>query len=81
MLFTRREKPGELGPLEGSQSRLRVLRLTRLEPKPCEQLRALQRTVRLFVCAYNQRHLYHWRSPAYPAFPLNFISPVLQPPP
>ncbi len=39
-------------------------------------IHALRRAVRLFVYAYNQRQLYHWRFPAYPAFPMNFVAPA-----
>ena len=38
LLFTSREKPITLVALEGSPSLIRLLRLTRLESKPCEQL-------------------------------------------
>jgi hypothetical protein len=40
LLFTSREKPIALAPLEGNQSCVRVLRLARLESRPCEQLLA-----------------------------------------
>jgi hypothetical protein len=40
LLFTTREKPINLVPLEGSHSPVRVLRLLQLETKPCEQLLA-----------------------------------------
>jgi WD40 repeat protein len=40
LLFTSREKPIFLAPLEGSQSSVRMIRLARLEFKPCEQLLA-----------------------------------------
>jgi hypothetical protein len=40
LLFTSREKPTDLAALEGNQSFVRVLRLARLESKPCEQLLA-----------------------------------------
>ena len=38
VLFTSREKPVNLTPLEGSQSGVRMMRLARLETRPCEQL-------------------------------------------
>ncbi len=38
LLFTSREKPIRLSPLEGNQSPVRVMRLARLESRPCEQL-------------------------------------------
>ena len=38
LLFTSREKPATLVALEGNPSLIRLLRLTRLESKPCEQL-------------------------------------------
>lgn len=40
-------------------------------------LTALRRAVKLFVFAYNQRQLYHWQFPCYPAFPMQFIAPAL----
>ena len=40
LLFTSREKPIDLIGLEGSQSPVHLLRLARLESKPCEQLLA-----------------------------------------
>jgi WD40 repeat protein/transcriptional regulator with XRE-family HTH domain len=40
LLFTSREKPGDLVPLEGSRSPVRVLRLARLDAEACEQLLA-----------------------------------------
>jgi WD40 repeat protein/transcriptional regulator with XRE-family HTH domain len=38
LLFTSREKPGDLVPLEGSRSPVRVLRLARLEAEACDRL-------------------------------------------
>ncbi len=40
LLFTSREKPISLVALEGNSSLIRLLRLARLESKPCEQLLA-----------------------------------------
>ncbi len=38
LLFTSREKPAVLAPLEGTHSPVSIIRLSRLEAKPCEQL-------------------------------------------
>ncbi|MBI1256381.1 MAG: helix-turn-helix domain-containing protein, partial [Chloroflexi bacterium] len=40
LLLTSREKPIQLVPLEGDQSTVRTLRLSRLESEPCQQLLA-----------------------------------------
>lgn len=40
LVFTSREKPILLAPLEGNLSSVRSVRLSRLEPKPCRQLLA-----------------------------------------
>ena len=45
LLFTSREKPGNLVSLEGGQSPVRILRLARLESKPCEQILAEKNVV------------------------------------
>ena len=42
-LLTSREKPIQLAPLEGSQSRVRTLHVARLEARPCERLLAEKR--------------------------------------
>ena len=40
LLLTSREKPGDLAPLEGTQSPVRALRLTQLDVEACQQLLA-----------------------------------------
>jgi insertion element IS1 protein InsB len=63
--------------VEGMNSELRhyLKRLTRKTRCFSRCFRALQRTIKLFVFAWNRRQLYRQRYPDYPSHLIDFVSP------
>jgi hypothetical protein len=63
--------------VEGVNAELRhdLARLVRKSRGCSRCLQALRPAIKLFVCAWNRRQLYHQRCPDYPAHLIDFVYP------